>query len=225
MRNENSAVSAAAYDAEMRQIFPFYDEFHTQIIETVRMHCKEPVSWLDIGCGTGTLAARAFQSLPVSKMICCEPDADLLEAARLRLPHEHTVLMQKNILHLALWERFDVITAIRCRHVPSAAEREETVRCCFEKLRRNGIFITFETVLPFSETGAEYAVTLWTEYQKRMGRSDALCEAFFADYHAGCRPITVSGHLELLRRCGFETAEVLWLSGMQAGFYGIRTAR
>lgn len=58
-----------------------------------------------------------------------------------------------------------------------------------------------------------------------MGRSDAQCEAFLADYRAGSRPITVSGHLALLHRCGFETAEVLWLSGMQAGFYGIRTAR
>lgn len=28
-----------------------------------------------------------------------------------------------------------------------------------------------------------------------------------------------------LHRCGLEIAEVLWGSGMQAGFYGIRTAR
>ena len=225
MENENNAVNPAAYDAEMRQTYPFYDEFHRQIIETVRVHCKEPVSWLDIGSGTGTLAARAFQSLPVSKMICCEHHAALLDAARLRLPHSQTVFMQKNILHLALRERFDVITAVQSLHTLTMEEREQTVRSCYEKLRPNGIFLTFENILPFSQTGTDYAMILWTEYQKRMGKTDARCEAFLADYREKCRPVTISEQLSLLRRCGFEIAELLWCSGMQAGFYGIRTAR
>jgi tRNA (cmo5U34)-methyltransferase len=35
-------------------------------------------------------------------------------------------------------------------------------------------------------------------------------------------PITVDEHLQLLKACGFETAELFWYSYMQAGFYGIK---
>ncbi len=35
-------------------------------------------------------------------------------------------------------------------------------------------------------------------------------------------PLTVEAHLELMRQCGFQTVEVIWMSYMQAGFMGVK---
>lgn len=35
-------------------------------------------------------------------------------------------------------------------------------------------------------------------------------------------PITLSENIELMKRCGFTTVEVLWLSNMQAGVWGMK---
>lgn len=225
MQNENKALTAVAYDAEMRQIYPFYDEFHRQIMETVRVHNTEPLTWLDLSCGTGTLAARAFQSLPVSRMVCCEKDPELLDIARMRLPAEQTVLLRQELLLPELRERFDVITAMQTFQNLESPAREQAVRSCYDRLRKNGILFIFENTVPASQTGTDHALTLWAEYQKRSGVPDEQREAFFEAYRSSCCPLTVTAHQALLHRCGFEIAEVLWLSGMQAGFYAVRTER
>lgn len=35
-------------------------------------------------------------------------------------------------------------------------------------------------------------------------------------------PITIEEHLCLLKECGFKSADILWTSYMQAGFFAIK---
>ena len=35
-------------------------------------------------------------------------------------------------------------------------------------------------------------------------------------------PLTIGTHLELMRECGFQVAELIWMSYMQDGFMGIK---
>ncbi|EOS34690.1 hypothetical protein C808_05074 [Lachnospiraceae bacterium M18-1] len=38
-------------------------------------------------------------------------------------------------------------------------------------------------------------------------------------------PITVEAHLDLMRKCGFSAAELVWMSYMQAGLMGIKISK
>ncbi|MBQ6041741.1 MAG: class I SAM-dependent methyltransferase [Oscillospiraceae bacterium] len=226
MENESYSVfSAADYEAGIRQTYPFFDEFHRQILETVRVHYTEPVSWLDLGSGTGTLAARAFRTLPVRCMYCCEPSAELLETARKRLNAEQTVFLNQDFAELQLSERFDIITAVQVFHFLKPEEKVRAIRRCRDMLTANGMFFTFENIAKNSQEGEAVSMQLWREYQKRMGKTDDMLARHLARYRSSCYPMTIQEHLTMLQRCGFEQPEVLWVSGQQAGFYGIRRGK
>ncbi|MDE6762885.1 MAG: hypothetical protein K2J73_04325 [Oscillospiraceae bacterium] len=51
--NDTLAFAANDYDSEIRRTVPFYDDLYRQITETAKLLGDKPLSWLDIGCGTG----------------------------------------------------------------------------------------------------------------------------------------------------------------------------
>lgn len=53
MRDNNSAFSSDSYDEKIKQTLPYYEEFYEQVVELIKTFHHHPVSWLDVGCGTG----------------------------------------------------------------------------------------------------------------------------------------------------------------------------
>ncbi len=61
----------------------------------------------------------------------------------------------------------------------------------------------------------------WKMYQIRSQKSSKEAESHINRYGSEYFPITIEEHMELLRAGGFQTAELIWMSGMQAGFMGV----
>jgi len=70
--------------------------------------------------------------------------------------------------------------------------------------------------------GTEIGKRRWGRFQKANGRTVTDVEAHLARFDTEYFPITVEEHLDLLRRSGFETVELLWYSNIQAGFYCVK---
>jgi tRNA (cmo5U34)-methyltransferase len=51
--DNTTPYNAADYDAGVRKIMPFYEQFHRQAIDLVKTVVPEPRLWLDTGCGRG----------------------------------------------------------------------------------------------------------------------------------------------------------------------------
>ena len=65
MDNKSSFI-VNKYDKNVRSVIPFYDEIHSQIISLIQAYYgDEPLAVLDTGCGTGTLAVKAFEALQI----------------------------------------------------------------------------------------------------------------------------------------------------------------
>ncbi|MCI8464816.1 MAG: class I SAM-dependent methyltransferase [Lachnospiraceae bacterium] len=90
------------------------------------------------------------------------------------------------------------------------------------KIRRNGVFFTFENIRPNSEVGKQIALQRWTKYQIEHGKSQKEADEHKKRYERGYYPIRIESHLEMMRRCGFQSVELIWMSYMQAGFMGIK---
>ena len=59
MIDNTSAFQSSEHDRKIRQTFPYYEDFFAQVIELVRTVHDGPVSWLDVGCGTGMMGSAA----------------------------------------------------------------------------------------------------------------------------------------------------------------------
>lgn len=93
---------------------------------------------------------------------------------------------------------------------------------CYEALKDKGVFISFENFAPFTDIGKTVYLEKWKRYQIEQGKSLQECNKQIERYGKDYFPISLSEHMELMRDCGFAVVEILWLSNMQAGFWGMK---
>ncbi len=222
MNDNASAFCAFEYDEKIRQTLPYYEEFHKQILDIVKAHVKNPPVWLDIGCGTGKMAELALGQADIEKYVFCDKSETMIKIAKQRFERENTEFVTASILELQSSIPYHVITVIQVFHYLTKEERIKAVRKCYEMLHTNGIFITFENFAPFSEAGKQLLFERWKLYQLSQGKEPAECREHIGRYGNEYFPVSITGHLEILHQCGFQNAEVIWVSNMQAGFLGIK---
>lgn len=114
------------------------------------------------------------------------------------------------------------MTAVMAHHYLHREQRRTATRKCYEALKPGGIYIAFENIVPDSLAGKEIGLGRWENYQINNGKTKAVAEKHISRFGKEYFPITISEHLTLLKECGFQTMEILWLSYLQAGFYGIK---
>ena len=119
-------------------------------------------------------------------------------------------------------DSFDVVTAIMAHHYLDAAGRRQATRNCFTMLKQGGLYITFETIRPASETGTQIGLKRWRQIQIANGKSPEAADKHVSRYGSELLPITLEAHMQLLKETGFSVVETFWVSGLQAGFYGIK---
>jgi len=232
MANDNStALPASGYDAGVRCVIPFYDVIQAETLDLVRSVAGEPKLWVDTGCGTGALIARALDVFPRTQFVLADPSDGMLTQARARFANQFSARVK--ILPPTASEglplimprlQAQVVTAMLCHHYHEPAGRLAAVRGCFEILEPGGVLVVFENVDCDSSQGRELGLHRWKEYQLQLGRTPAEVEHHIARFGTELKPIRVSEHLDVFRKAGFGVAELFWRAQMQAGFYAVKPA-
>lgn len=222
MNDNTSAFNSSEYDNKIKQTLPYYEEFYRQVIDVVKNYFSESLSWLDVGCGTGKMAEMAFKEVEIDRFVLCDASQDMIKIAQNRFKFLNTEFFVSNIQNLNFFNEFDVVTSIMVNHYLQKSDRIAAVKRCYEALKSDGIFITFENFAPYSGSGKVLYLSRWKSYQLNQGKSINECEKHVGRYDKGYFPITISEHLEIMKDCGFKAVEILWLSYMQVGFLGIK---
>ncbi len=217
---------AEFYDAQVRKTIPYYEEFLKETINVIKAMHMKPKTWLDTGCGTGTLVQKAIAEFQNTQFILVDPSPQMLEAASKKLaghrPGRVKFLPPSTTQNLPKSLHFDVITAIQSHHYLFRHEREKATAVCFELLTPHGIYVTFENIRPFTSNGVAIGSENWKQFQLMQGRDQVSVDEHMKRFDVNFHPITVKEHISLLRKTGFSTVEMLWYSYMQAGFYCIK---
>lgn len=224
MKNDNkTSHSAKIYDSQIRSTIPYYDSIHHETINLVKS-TLDPVLWLDTGCGTGSLVEKASGEFPNTKFLLADPSQEMLDEAMTKLSHKHQIEFLGNLTseEIDLPQEMDVITAIQSHHYMDKDGRKRAVKNCYDLLKQDGIYVTFENTRPFSKEGEEFAKNYWRNFQLAHGKDPEDVEAHLARFDIEYFPITVEEHISLLGDTGFRVVELLWFSYMQAGFYCIK---
>lgn len=222
MGDNKSAFSSTEYDRKIKQTLPYYDEFYEQVIELVKLFDYNAVRWLDIGCGTGKMGSVAFENLELERFVFCDSSEEMIRIAKEHFKCHNAEFSVCNIKKLAYANEFNVITAIQVNHYLHIDERKIALQKCYEALENNGLFISFENFAPFTNLGKSVYLEKWKRYQMKQGKSLEECENHIKRYGKDYFPISLSENIELMRNCGFKAVEILWLSNMQVGLWGIK---
>lgn len=221
MNDNKSAFNSSDYDRKIRQTLPYYDQFYEQVIELVKIFRKSAIRWLDIGCGTGKMGSVAFENVNLEKFVFCDSSEEMIRIAKERFRFHNSEFIC-DIQNRAYVDEFDVITAIQVNHYLRIDERKAALQKCYEALKNNGLFISFENFAPFTELGKSIYLEKWKRYQMKQGKSFEECQKHINRYGKDYFPISLSENMKLMQNCGFRVVEILWLSNMQVGLWGIK---
>lgn len=222
MSEYQSAFHSGDYDRKIKQVLPYYEEFYEQVIELVKVFHSGAVRWLDIGCGTGKMGSVAFENIEIETFVFCDSSDEMLKIAEERFAGRNAEFSLCDVQSLAYSNEFDVITSIQVNHYLHMDERRRALRNCYEALKARGLYIGFENFAPFTDLGKSVYLEKWKRYQMKQGRIPEECEKHLKRYGADYFPISIWENVELMRECGFQAVELLWLSNMQVGLWGVK---
>lgn len=222
MNDNKSAFNSIEYDRKIKQTLPYYDEFYEQVIELVKLFNYNALRWLDVGCGTGKMGSVAFENLELERFVFCDSSDEMIRIAKEYFKCHNAEFSVCDIKKLSYANEFNVITAIQVNHYLHIDERKIALQKCYEALENNGLFISFENFAPYTNLGRSIYLEKWKRYQIKQGKSLEECENHIKRYGKEYFPISLSENIELMRNCGFKTVEILWLTNMQVGFWGIK---
>lgn len=222
MIDNRSAYNSNVYDANIINTLPYYREYHNQIMDLVRAMGLKDISWLDTGCGTGTLCSRVLEERDDVRFTLCDPSEQMLERAKEKLQGRDIRFLNVQSQDLTFDSEFDVVTAVQCHHYLKPDARRTAVMNCCRALKENGVFVTFENIKMTTGESDSIALKRWENFL-----SDHLNDPEKVAHHMNRRgvevfPITIEEHIKLLRKCGFKSVDVLWTSYLQAGFWAIK---
>jgi tRNA (cmo5U34)-methyltransferase len=226
MSDNSSFHHSNEYDSQIRHTIPFYENFHTEATEIIKCTVPNPSTWLDSGCGTGNLTQLALSFFPNTAFYLSDPSKGMLEQAKAKLGKYQNIHflepMQTTQIPETYNEKHDIVTAIQSHHYLKVSDRNEVSRRCYDLLRKDGIFITFENTKPLTDKGIEIGKKHWKEFQIREGKTEEAAQAQIARFNIEYFPITIEDHLRLYRSIGFRVVELFWYSYMQSGYYCIK---
>ncbi len=222
MRDNKTSQAAAEYDANVHKTIPRYHLFHDEVLDLARVIVPQPQTWLDTGCGTGTLILKALERFGQVRFVAADPSAAMLQFAAEKLANQNVTFVAAGSEELVYTDRFDIVTAIMAHHYLDREGRRQATRNCYTMLKQGGLYITFETIRPATGTGTQIGLQRWRNAQIANGKSPDAADKHISRFGSELLPVTLAEHRELLVETGFATVELFWLSGLQAGFYGIK---
>lgn len=217
MRQNSTPFDVVEYDKQIKRTLPFYEEMVQQIIDVARLLDLRSLQWLDVGCGTGKLARTALENFNIKKMVCIDVEKEMLEKAEKFCNDGKVEFLQCDVMELPYQGMFDIVTAVQVNHYFKKAGRITAIKNCYEALKENGIYITFENFAPDSEDGTRLYLERWKQFQIANGKTEEETALHIKRYGQNYFPISILESTGLLKHCGFRMVEILWVSYMQVG--------
>jgi tRNA (cmo5U34)-methyltransferase len=225
--DNSTAHSSQEFDKQVIRTIPFYEVFHKQTVDLVKVLCPSPSLWLDTGCGTGSMFLNTVEMFNSTHFVFSDPAEAMTDLTRTNLgktQNKKISILDPCSTQEISWQGkpFDIITAIMVHHYLSVEERITASQKCLDLLCNGGVYISFETIKPGSLKATDTGLTRWKEFQMSKGKSTEEVNKHLSRYGTELKPITINEHIEILRNCGFKTVELFWYSYLQAGFYAIK---
>ncbi len=201
-------VAIDAYDSTIRQFIQGYEEGIARAAEVVANARPERV--LDLGAGTGALAAAILAHADVGEVLAIDVDAEMLAQARVRLGTfgERAVFLERSFDD-ALPQCDAVAASLALHHVPTMARKRELYAGIHAALVPGGVFANADVTMPAEPDLQEAAYDRWAGHLAASGIDRHRAREHFAEWADEDTYFPMGEELSAMRGAGFE-AECVW---------------
>jgi tRNA (cmo5U34)-methyltransferase len=225
-------LKIAEYDRRIRILVYAYDAMravHLELLARCLPRAGLPTGLkagglvLDLGGGTGALAAAVVERFPQTRVQIWDTDPAMLAFARERCaPFGDRVQFVEKSFAGSLPACDAVVACIALHHVKDMAAKGAIYRNIFAALRPGGLFANADTLMDSRSGPRGHYFDVWSKFQQSHGFTDAEARQHFAswaqeDYYP---PLAVE--MKLLADAGFAEPDCFWRDEHQAVFGGIK---
>lgn len=216
-------IRVTEYDRRIRTFIPHYEEMLRVGAEALGSPKAEPTV-VDLGTGTGALAARCLRAVPGARLLGLDTDGDMLAVAARRLRAKRRVELERRSFSRGPLPVCDYFTAaLSLHHVKSRRAKTALYRRCHDTLRPGGALVSVDCMPPADRRLDRLAREQWSRH---MGRTyaPAQVEGFFAGWAKEDRYFPLDQELRMLEAAGFQP-DVVWRRGAFAVVRAAKSAR
>lgn len=212
-------IKFGAYDATIASLIPHYRPLLEAAAEAVDVVARMAPAVVDLGTGSGALAAEILKVRPKARLIGIDSDDAMLDAAQRRLTGRIDVVHDD--FEVARIPRCDVVSAsFALHHIDAGRKKGALYKRCFTALRDGGIFVSADCFLATDGKMRRRHRQAWLEHlQRKYTKKKA--EQFLRTWAKEDVYFSLERELELLREAGFST-EVSWRRDSFAVVVGLK---
>jgi tRNA (cmo5U34)-methyltransferase len=212
------------YDRRIRTLVFAYDDMRRIQLELIaRALPAGGVLVLDLGGGTGALAAAVAERFPNTRVRILDTDPGMLVFAKERCARfgDRVELAEKSFAD-PLPACDVVVAAVALHHVKDMAAKGAIYRNIFAALKPGGLFANADTVMDSREKLRAHHFDVWSKFHQTQGFSDAEARAFFAQWAQEDYYPPLATEMRLLTEAGFPEPDCFWKVEHQAVFGGFK---
>jgi tRNA (cmo5U34)-methyltransferase len=216
-------VDASAYDVEIRRFVPHYDAMIATVIDILEAALGPAPLVIDLGAGTGALAAAILDAIPRARVQLVDIDPTMLAVAGARVArHGARAELRTGSFHDPLPACDAVVASLSLHHVPELPAKRALYTQIHAALRPGGVLLSADATV--HEAGPEHVRVFgeWAAWMASRGIPEADARALFAQWAGEDRYYPLAVELELLAQAGFAHPECFWKHGPTTVFGGFR---
>jgi tRNA (cmo5U34)-methyltransferase len=198
------------YDRRIRTFIPHYDEMLDTAAALVPSHSA---SILDLGIGTGVLAARCLRVARKARVTGIDSDRGMLALARRRL-RARVTLLHGRFEEVAFPRADAVVASLALHHIFTQPGKTAIYRRIYRSLRPGGILVIADCCPAAERLLRQAQQDDWLRHLRRT-YSRTQATKYLRTWRHEDRYMPLETELHMLRSCGFHP-EVVWRRGMFA---------
>ncbi len=205
-------IDVAEYDARIRTFVPGYERMIAKVAESVRLVDASAPTIIDLGIGTGALAAACLDVHPDARLVGLDADPAMLAVARARLArHAAVELVAGSFLDVVLPPADAIVACLALHHVPTEAAKRALYSSCRAALRPGGLLISADCFPARERRLAAREREAWLAHLERS-YTRAEAERHLSSWAEEDVYVPLADELEWMRAAGLAP-EVVWRTG------------
>ena len=219
------SLKVAEYDEVIRRLVPAYPAMRTVQLDLLGLALADGRGLvLDLGGGTGSLAAAVAERYPRAEVEIWDTDPEMLAAARVRCADLGDRVRGVSASFTGpLPPCRAVVACIALHHVKDMTVKAGIYRRIHAALEPGGIFVNADTAVPADPVLREQAFRGWARGMAVHGISEAEAQAHFASWAREDHYPPLRDELRMLAEAGFGEPECFWRESA-AVVFGARKA-
>jgi tRNA (cmo5U34)-methyltransferase len=203
---------AQVYDEQITNLIPYYRQMVESIVSTLPFKSSDCIEIIDLGCGTGNVSRAILDVYPNAKLTCLDVAENMLQMTRFKLKDEpDTIYLHEDFYNFKFDKQYDaVVSSLALHHLETLDDKLNFFKEIYSGIKDRGIFIDADNVIASTDSYQQKYMEVWKKFMRWNVSEEDVENIWIPKYYEEDRPVSLLDNLDMLKKAGFTSVDVVW---------------